>query len=306
MGAWTNINDGESGSSVRYKINTAFNFLFGWIDDPPPEEDQSRWEMSGTADIQPKDEMGVIAPRLNAASNFRVEADGKVFIDNLAEAVTLPVLVGTDGRLRTAATVDTYTLTINVTTVGIHEPISGSVWITGSGYTGSIPFTGGQAVIEGLPDGVYQFSILTENYLPYMGEATISGANQIIAAQLSLGFSMPDEVVGGRKGIRINSGVASNLELSNPVAVVERSVNYELALPDADAAQTVEMSARKSTTGGALTLVANGGFLMDGESGDVLTTTVKGAWVKVKSIDIDGTDTWVVIQDSGDWQVDTI
>ena len=303
MATWTDINNEENGSSVRDKINTAFNYLFGWIDDPPPEEDQSKWEMSGTADIQPKEEMGVITTRLNAASNFRVEADGKVFIDNLAEAVTLPVLVGTDGRLRTAATVDTYTLTINITASGLHDPISGTVWITGNGFTQAKAFTGGECVISDIPNGIYNYTILTEQYQPYSDEVTVSGNTSITATLTSQLGQEPGDVIEGRAGERITTGSESTLTLARPVAVVERNENYDLTLPAAGDSQTVEITARKAQEGEALTLSGEGGFVLDGVHNNVLTTTTKGAWVKVKAMDVDGTYRWVVIMDSGHWEL---
>ena len=301
MATWTDINNKESGSSVRDKINTAFNYLFGWIDDPPPEEDQSKWEMSGTADIQPKEEMGVITTRLNAASNFRVEADGKVFIDNLAEIVPLPLLVDTNGRIRTVATVDTYTLTITVT--GLHAPISGTVWITGNGFVKSSVFSDGVCVISDIPNGTYNYTILTEQYQPYFDEVTVSGNTSITATLTSQLGQDPGDVVEGRAGERITTGSESNLTLARPVAVVERNVNYDLTLPAAGDSQTVEITARKAQEGEALTLNGEGGFVLDGVHDNVLTTTTKGAWVKVKAMDVDGTYRWVVIMDSGHWEL---
>ncbi len=300
--------DGEDG--IPEHGNEAHNPDFATLqqlidhmeDDDDPHGYVSTWE----------DDEGLLKPRndegVKVANNFRVLQDGKVFIDDLADIIPQPVVVGTDGRLRTPATVDTYTLTINMaSTAGFSAPTSGTVWIAGNGVTMAVPFTDGQCIITGLPNGTYEFSVLTEEYQVYSSDVTINGSNLTITATLTPPFGLqPGDTVEGRGGDLIGEGTASNLELAKPVAIVERGVNYTLTLPDAGDAKTVEMSARKAAAGEALTLVANGGFMMDGETGDVLTTTVKGAWVKVKSIDIDGTDTWVVIQDSGDWTIDTI
>jgi len=327
MATWTDINNGEGGGSVRSKLNTAMQYLFGWISDPPEGEDQSKWEAQGAIDIQPKDDKGIAGPNINIADDLIVPPSGDITISRnvtigasgdlkLSKLATggapEPALIDIYGNLTTAEHLPAlHTLTINVYAEGSGVPIDGHIVFYGlTGHDGMIPFSE-VITINNLPDvsTSVQFQIFDEaaNYQTYIGNITNILENTTINV-----FMLPwagqeiGDVIEGRRGEWIDTGTASNLELSNPFAVVERDVNYTKTLPDAGDAKTVVMGARKAAAGGALTLVANGGFMMDGETGDVLTTTVKGAWIKVKSIDISGTDTWVVIQDSGDWTIDTI
>ena len=259
---------------------------------------ESLWEAHSTDAtlVVPKTNKGI-----EVGGGLKVDSDGKIFADKLKEIIPMPLIVGTDGRIRTVATVDTYTLTITVT--GLHAPISGTVWITGNGFVKSSVFSDGVCVISDIPNGTYNYTILTEQYQPYFDEVTVSGNTSITATLTSQLGQDPGDVIEGRAGERITTGSESNLTLARPVAVVERNVNYDLTLPAAGDSQTVEITARKAQDGEALTLSGEGGFVLDGEINAVLTTTQKGAWVKVKAMDVDGTYRWVVIMDSGHWEL---
>lgn len=311
MGTWTNINDGEGGESVRTKLNNAFGYLFGWIADPPPEEDQSRWE-DDNGDITPKDEKGIVVSSIDAgegefgeieaADGFKVDGDGKIFFDKLKEATSLPLLVDTDGRVRTVATVDTYSVTITFQRPVAPTDITGEVWLHKPGFPPiSSEISSNQAGFEA-ENGTYSYMAFLDGFLNMRGSITVSGADVTLTLNVESEFGVdPEDTVEGRGGVYINEGSESNLDIERPTAVVDRDANYDLQLGVAASNKSAEMGARKAETGGALTLQAEGGFVMDGDTGDVLTTTTKGAWVKVKSIDVDGTYKWVVIMDSGDW-----
>lgn len=108
--SWTNINNEESGSSIRTKINNAMNALFGAL--PVPEF----WEtVPGQTSIRPKDSKNILTPEILAttkvettlveAANLHV-ADDAIF-DDLTftgdPSDRRPVVSGPDGKLHKGA-----------------------------------------------------------------------------------------------------------------------------------------------------------------------------------------------------------
>lgn len=320
---WDDIQDGDDAVTLRTRFNNFLNYVAGFISDPDPGEDQSRWEDDGN-DITPKNDKDVNVPSLNVAgsldvgglldanelsgaNNFRVESDGKVFIDDLAEVNDVPLILGDDGRIKTLTTIDKYTVTINFTFDSTYIPvsISGQVFFSKQNFMDIVSVDGTSVSID-LPDGTYQYIGHFDKYNSISGSITVDGGAVTFNVELSPQFNIEEaDVVEGRGSLRKVSGSEDNLTLRRPVAVVERDENYDLTLPNPAEVSTAEMSARKSKSGGALTLNAEGGFVLDDEHGDVLTTTTKGAWVKVKAMEVDGTMRWVIILDSGDWELDS-
>ncbi len=318
MGTWIDIDNGEGGSSVRNKINAAFQHLFGWIANPPEEEDQSKWQEQGANDITPKDEKGVVAPTINAGqgafseidvAGFTVATDGKIFADHLKEVVPMPLLIDTDGRIRTPATIDTYTVTINFIRPSLPgsitepAPITGEVFFTRYGST-FIETIQSNSVSFTVENGTWHYTAHLNGFVNMSGDIVVNGAVVTVNLTVSPEFGIePEDVTEGRDARYINTGEESNFINESPFAIVDRDNNYDLQLPNPSTNRTVERTARKAQTGGALTLNSEGGFMLNDEINNVLTTTTKGAWVRVKAMDVGGTYRWVVIMDSGDWEL---
>ncbi len=328
MGTWTNIDNAEGGESVRDKINAAFAYLFGWVADPPEGEDQSQWEAQGANDIKPKDDKGVVAPNLNVADDFIVPPAGDIVLsrnttiavgdlkvtDLAATADPVPVLVDNTGKLITELPVGGInTITINIYSTVTGAPLSGYLQFYNlPGYGDPIQFSGLPSVfIENLPNIAanvrFRVDEVNGDYKPYFGSlGAISGSEFYEVNMESIIGIQPGDVVEGRGTVKVSEGVATSADRANPVLLVARDENHTVTLPDAELNNTVEISARKTVAGEALTLFSNEMIVLDEQEGNVLTTTVKGAWARVKSAKDGLVWKWYVVQDSGDWEVDTI
>ncbi len=247
---------------------------------------------------------------LSVADNFRVEADGKVFIDNLAETLPVPLIVDTDGRIRTDLTIDTYTVTFIINMLAGMD-FDGEVWLSKQGWLSVETIAANTAVFTDVADGVYHYSIISNSpaFDNMQGTVVVSGGNETISRTptSSIGID-PVDTPMGKGSSYIKEGTSANMDIAKPVMVVEREVNFDIQLVDPAANKTAEVIARKAKDGEALTLNAEGGFVMDGETGDVLTTEAKGAWAQLKVMDVSDNSTpvykWVVVMDSGDWVLD--
>ena len=265
---------------------------------------ESWWEVSGN-NIITKSGKGI-----KVVDSFEVDALGDIYAHQLSPGAGIApkqLFVTETGKIiRDGQITEVADLTFEVQA---SSPVSGHiVLIDETGGTHGAIIESNHAYFYNLQSGVYQYMSVIANYHNLTGSVTMAGVNQFLPL-VPQQFEWQDEgdVIEGRRGIRYAAGTAGELTLAKPTAVADLDdVNFSFSTPDAADAKTVELSARKSGTGGSLTLITNDLFNLDGATGNVLTTTVKGAWVKVKSIDIDGTDTWMVIMDSGDWIVDTI
>jgi len=178
-----------------------------------------------------------------------------------------------------------------------------------SGHTNS------RALFNDVPDGTHNYIIFTTvGYPIHTGQITVSGFDKSITVVIdpTQGGRGDDEdaVMEGRGALSVTEGVSLAVSRSQPTIIVKRDVNFTVTLPDATENKTVETMVRKAQAGGALTVSATGGIVMDDENKDVLTTTDKKAWAQLKSMDVSGTGTpdyrWVVTADSGHWTLDNI
>ena len=246
------------------------------------------------------------------ADNLTLSGDLK--LSKLATGgVPKPALIDEAGNVITELTeVGINTITINVYSETTSLPVSGYLtFFNLTGYSKPIQFSGTPSVfIENLPDISttleYRIDDANGNYKTYFG--TIAGVTGSVFQEVFLEFIIGEDgdVIEGRGTTPISAGGASNADLRNPVTLIGVSVNHIQTLPDAEASVTVEFTSRKTETGGALTLLSNDGIVMDGKEGDLITTTVQGAWVVVKSVKEVERVIWHVIMDSGDWEVDDL
>ncbi len=327
MGTWTDIENNENGGSVRKKLNDAMQYVFGWIASPPPGEDQSQWEAQGPNDIKPKNFKGVAGPNLNVADDFIVPPAGDI---TASRAVTItgqtkmvnlatggdprPVLADSEGNIITDLETGTNTITINVYSNVTMEAVTGFITFFGlPGYTEPIQFSGFPSVfIENLPNVTgpvtYRVDDVQGSYYPKFGTiGPINGDHAFGVMMQSIVGAEPGDVVEARRGEVVSEGVSAQITAKNPIVVSEHSENFMLTLDDPETVKTAEFVARKSDDGEALTLFSNGLIRLNSDEGNVLTTTTEGAWVRLKSIQTDPTTyKWVVIMDSGNWEIDNI
>jgi hypothetical protein len=198
---------------------------------------------------------------------------------------------------------------------GSPVPLSGQVTLftpAGSVTKFFVPVSGeiySSATFDNITNGTYDFICMPSPvhlWESITGTVTVSGeAKTKTLTATALSGAQIGDVIAGLQGELIDAGSESNFELDRPTSVVQVASNYDKVLLDPEDTKTVEFTTRKGADGGALTLQCNVQFMMDGVLGDVLTTTTQGAWIRVKSIEVDGTWRYVVIMDSGDWILDT-
>ncbi len=317
---WNNIVDGESGSSVRGKINDAIAWLLGKVNE---YADKFLWEdvTEGGSSIKPTDDKGVQTPFLSVTDDFIIPpADGDItinrdvklittkdlYINNLAAAPNefSEVYVDDTGKLIKISDVPgEYTVTIFVYD---SEGVPQSGWIVFHGLPGYenqiIQFTGSVVLtnVRGTTSPVtFIITPFNGNYNNYHGTLSpISDDVEKNVFLVPLGF-------GGRSSM-LRVSTETTLSITSALSVViakpAAAQNVQYALPDATENEGEEFTVRKGFDGYALAVHAVSGenIVLDDGAETVITTDVNGAWVTFKS---DGTD-WHVIQDSGNWELD--
>ncbi len=324
MATWTDIDNGEGGGSVRSKLNTAMQYLFGWIADPPEEEDQSKWEEHGDTAIKPKNEKGAIASWLNIADEFIVPPSGSVAISRdmslignlvISDKVKLTALatggdpkqamIDSAGHVITADEMPgSHTFTLNVYSENTGLGISGYITLQGvPGYENQLMPFSETLTIEDLPDIFSQITYVINDinvqYQTYVG--TISSLEEDTTVTV---FMSPLNHGGSSTRMVKELAPIKSLSPANSIIIAKPAAaqNVEYTLPSAAANEGKEFTVRKAYAGYATTIfsVTEEKINMDDESGDVITAEEKGAWVVLKS---DGAE-WNVLMDSGNWTID--
>ena len=168
----------------------------------------------------------------------------------------------------------------------------------------------GHAVFEGVPQGTHDYIFMPhpiDMWETITGSVTVSMSPVTVTLTLyRLNLRSEQQAIQGVGAVYITEGSEANLEPETPTVVVATGANFDLMLPHPFVSEGAEVRARKDTAGGALTLHAEEGFILNGAEGDVITTTVAGAWVVAKVMLVSGSLKWVVVTDSGNWELDVV
>ena len=278
--AWNDILNNEGGLSVRTKLNNAIAALVNFVNSPSEEDNQSKWEEESADDVKPKNDKGVVTPRLQVGDKVSANSAG-LFIDDVKDSYTWGAQDLLGQRASDASM--------------FPRKVVRSEW----------------GKLLRLTIGHSDYPELSALYMEkYSGHTGIKPAGFNSDGELVPWDEEEDGESPQGNGSKIVTSEAHSVSFMAPNILCYFAGNTDIHLPNLTLNDTLEVVVRKCVDDANAVAIHMGNvdIIMGGQTGHAIETIEYGAWVRLKAVPTtiaeQRTIRWYVLEDGGTWAVD--